>query len=111
MDIKTLKIGLFIFTVSSFTFVKAQEKQDSKEVRFQKIFKQYDADANGTISLSEFKAQSANKEVTKVKSEKYFAGIDTDNNGALDLNEFKAAVEKQPKLKRKVIDVSKITKE
>lgn len=98
MVTKTLKIGLFVMAVASFSFVGAQEKLTQNKVDSQKMFTHIDTDANGSISLEEFKANRMKDPSKKVQVEKRFSQIDTDANGSIDKKEFQTFME-QPRMK------------
>ncbi len=105
MIIKTLKIGLFTLAMASFSFVGAQEKKEIKEKKkpnHERMFKHLDADANGSISLEEFKAKRMKDASKEAQIEKRFAKMDTDANGSLDNEEFKVAMNKPRQSKQKM---------
>lgn len=91
---KTLKISLFVFTLCSMTFVNAQEREGKRKPNPEKIFKKFDTDANGSISLDEFKAHRMKDESKAELIEKRFARMDADENGEVDMAEFKKALAK-----------------
>jgi len=85
---KTLKIGLFVVAVCSMTFVNAQEHRGKKRGNPEKLFKKLDADANGSLSLEEFKAKRTKEDAKETIIEERFKTLDTDANNALSLEEF-----------------------
>lgn len=84
----TLKLGTLAVALSAFSFtMSAQEK---KAPDFDKMFKRFDADKNGSITLEEFKGAKRKKEVPAERLEKNYAKLDADSNGAVTLEELKA---------------------
>jgi EF-hand domain pair len=53
------------------------------------VFTKLDADANGSVSLEEFK-KSHRAQKNPAKAEEIFKKIDADSNGGISLEEFKA---------------------
>ena len=114
MIIKTLKVGLFTLAIASFSFVGAQEKKEMKEKNkgnHERMFKHLDADANGSISLEEFKAKRMKDASKESQIEKRFAKMDTDANGSIDSAEFKVAMDKPRGAKMEMNMKEKKTKE
>ena len=62
---KTLKIGLLGIALCSISFVSGQEGKGKKKGSPEELFKKLDTDANGTISLEEFKKAKRIKEESK----------------------------------------------
>lgn len=91
MKITTLKLGTLALALFVFSSLQAQEK---KEPDFDKMFKRLDADANGTVSLEEFKSAKRKNEVPVERLEKNYARLDADGNGELTLDELKAGWKK-----------------
>ena len=91
MKITTLKLGTLALALFVFSSLQAQEK---KEPDFDKMFKRLDADANGTVSLEEFKSAKRKNEVPVERLEKNYARLDADGNGKLTLDELKAGWKK-----------------
>lgn len=89
---KTLKFGLFVVALCSITFINAQERDGKRKPNPERIFKKLDADANGSISLEEFKAKRLKGENKAEQIEKRFAKMDADENGEVDMAEFKIAL-------------------
>lgn len=107
MVTKTLKVGLFVFTVASFSFVGAQEKLKQNKVDSAKMFNHLDTDASGSISLAEYKANRMKDPSKQAQVEKRFTQIDIDANGSIDKTEFQTFLE-QPRVKnQKVKEKSK----
>jgi hypothetical protein len=72
-----------------------KEGADAKpKVSPEEAFKKLDKDADGAVSLDEFKASPRGKK-DPAKAEEYFKKKDTDANGKLSLDEFKAKSEKK----------------
>jgi Ca2+-binding EF-hand superfamily protein len=91
MKLTTLKLGvvaLGLFAYSQTT--TAQDKKPDPE----KMFKSFDANEDGSISLEEFKNKKRKNEVPAERLEKNFARMDEDSNGSVTLEEFKTAGEK-----------------
>ena len=63
--------------------------QEKKAPNFEKMYKKFDADADGSVSLDEFKSVKRKKVVPANQLEKNYAKLDTDGNGALTLVELK----------------------
>lgn len=91
---KTLKISLCIVATCAMSFVSAQERERKKRPNPEKVFEKMDADANGSISLEEFKAHRLKDESKAELLEKRFAKMDADDNGEVDMAEFKKAIAK-----------------
>ncbi|WP_430466624.1 hypothetical protein [Winogradskyella ouciana] len=89
---KTLKVGLFVVAIGSMAFCNAQEREGKRKPNPEKIFKKLDSDANGSISLEEFKANRMKDESKVELLEKRFARMDADSSGDLDMVEFKKAL-------------------
>ncbi|WP_179008568.1 EF-hand domain-containing protein [Winogradskyella forsetii] len=100
MITKTLKTGIALIAVASFSFVGAQEKQDIKpqlkkdkleikKDRSERMFKHLDINADNSITLEEFKEKRVKDPSNEEKTEKQFAEIDTDKNESIDRKEFK----------------------
>lgn len=99
MKITTLKLGTLALTLSAFSFsMSAQEK---KAPDFDKMFKRFDANKDGTVSLEEFKGAKRKNEVPTGRLEKNYARLDEDSNGVLTLDEMKANWGKKPKGNKK----------
>lgn len=108
MITKTLKTGLFFVALASFSLVGAQEKLEVKEDKSAKMFKHLDANADGEITLEEYKAKLLKDDSKTDQIEKRFAKIDTNENGTLDREEFKVAMDAprgaKKKAKKKTIE-------
>ena len=107
MITKTLKAGIFIIAVASFSFasaqVKVEPKSDKIEVkkhRSEKMFQHLDANADDVITLEEFKAKLSKDKSKEERLEKRFAELDTDQNGTLNREEYKKEFETERKLKQ-----------
>ncbi len=85
---KTLKIGLFVVALCSISFVNAQERNQKKKGNPEETFKKLDADANGSLSLEEFKTKRMKDESKEAMFDKRFKTLDADANGAISLEEF-----------------------
>ena len=97
---KTIKIGLVILALFSFSLGTAQDKKGKRKPNPEKAFKKLDSNADGAVTLEEFKAKRLKDESKAAKIEKRFAKMDTDGNGTLDLAEFKAAIAKMKERKQ-----------
>ncbi len=87
MKLNTVKFGVLALLLFAFSLTTiAQEK---KGPNFEKMHKRFDADANGSISLEEYKSAKRKKEVPVERLEKNYAKLDADGNGALTLAELK----------------------
>jgi len=102
MITKTLKIGLFVAALASFSFVGAQEQPIQNKVDSSKMFKHLDTDENGSISLSEFKANRMKDPSKVAQVERRFTLMDTDGNGSVDKAELQTFME-QPRMNNKKI--------
>ena len=100
MKTTTLKAGLLALSLFTFLSIGAQEK---KEPDFDKMFKKSDANADGSISLEEFKAVKRKNEVPVEKLEKKFANLDANSDGAVTREELEEGWKKgkdKPKEKK-----------
>lgn len=88
MKLNTAKLGLL--ALSLFSFSLAMSAQEKKAPNFDKMFKRYDADTDGSISLEEYKSTKRKKEVPVERLEKSFAKLDGNSDGAVTLEELKA---------------------
>lgn len=87
MKSKTFKLGVLALGIFACSFtMSAQEK---KGPNFEKMFKRFDADKNGTISLEEFTSAKRKNEVPVERLEKQYAKLDANEDGALTLDELK----------------------
>lgn len=100
MITKTLKTGLFIIAIASFSFASAQEKVEVKKDRSERMFKHLDANADETITYEEFKAKRLKDSSKEDVVKKRFVSIDTDENGTINRAEFKVFFESKQKPKR-----------
>jgi len=96
MKSNILKISVLTLALCSFTFANAQEK---KKKNPEKMFKKMDSDANGTISLDEFKAAKPKADADKLA--KRFSKMDADASGEVSMDEFKKFTAKMAKRKAK----------
>ena len=83
----------------SFSADEAKPKGEGKEkpkADPEVAFKKLDKDADGAVSLDEFKA-SPRGQKEPAKAEEYFKKKDKDSNGKLSLEEFKAGGPKKDK--------------
>lgn len=53
------------------------------------MFKKYDEDGSGTISLDEFKTAFIGKQISDKQWNKIISEIDQDGSGSIDFQEFK----------------------
>lgn len=105
MILKTIKTGIFLIAIASFSFTNAQQKIEKQEVQNEqaiKSFKTFDADFNEVITLKEFKAvkmkdKAYNESVTKES----FSEMDTDKNGSISMKEYTVAFEMKKKSVKK----------
>ncbi|MFC0606027.1 EF-hand domain-containing protein [Winogradskyella pulchriflava] len=99
---KTLKFSLLVVAICSISFVTAQERKEKKKANPEEVFKKLDADANGSLSLEEFKAKRSRKGDTEA-ADAHFKALDKDANGALSLEEFKTRTKpsKEERLKQR----------
>lgn len=80
----------------------AQEKKDAAkkpQKSPEEVFSKLDKDADGKLTLDEFKANKKKPEQLE-KAEKFFTARDTDKDGVLTLDEFKAPPKKGGKKKQ-----------
>jgi|SaaInl85LU_5_DNA_1037374.scaffolds.fasta_scaffold234780_1 Ca2+-binding EF-hand superfamily protein len=91
MKLTTLKLGTLVLALCAFTSMEAQEK---KKPDPEKMFKKFDTNEDGSISLEEFKAIKRKNEVPAEKLEKNFARMDEDSDGKVTLEEMIAFREK-----------------
>jgi len=71
------------------------EKGQGKRPNPAKVFGKKDADADGKLSLDEFKAGMPEKALAKADTR--FKKLDTNGDGSLSLEEFEAAMKNRPK--------------
>ena len=78
------------------SFLFAQENPEGpggprkhKHPKPEQVFAKLDADANGSVTLEEFK-ESPKAQKNPVKAEEIFSKIDTDSSGDLSMTEFLA---------------------
>ncbi|WP_178989375.1 EF-hand domain-containing protein [Winogradskyella schleiferi] len=100
MITKTLKTGIVLVAIASFSFIGAQQKQEIKQQikndkielkkdRSERMFKHLDINADNMITLEEFKEKRMKDPSKTEKIEKQFADIDTDKNETIGREEFK----------------------
>ena len=87
MKLNTVKFG--VLTLLLFAFSLSISAQEKKEPNFDRMLKRYDTDANGSISLEEFKSAKRKNEVPAERLEKNYVKLDGDSNGAVTLEELK----------------------
>ncbi len=99
---KTLKIGLFVIALCSISFVNGQERKGKEKGNPEEKFKKLDADANGSLSLQEFKAKRMQDESRDARFDEQFKVLDADANDVLSLEEFvsKKEMSKEERLQR-----------
>ena len=71
------------------------EKGEGKRPNPAKVFSKKDADADGKLSLDEFKSGMPEKALAKADTR--FKKIDTNGDGSLSLEEFEAAMKDRPR--------------
>ena len=71
---------------------------------FKSLFKKLDANANGSLSLEEFKNSPRLKNADEEKINKHFKKLDTNGNGSLTLEEFTSKKEDSLKKRFESID-------
>ncbi|WP_194767110.1 EF-hand domain-containing protein [Tamlana sp. I1] len=98
MRITTLKLGTLALALFAFTSVEAQEK---KKPDPEKMFKRFDTNNDGAVTLEEFTSAKRKNEVPADKLEKNFKRMDADSDGSVTFEEFKAAQEKGKGKKKK----------
>lgn len=97
MITKTIKSGLVLLAIASFSFASAQDKVEVQNEKAIKSFKSIDTNFDAAISLEEFKAKRM-KDVSKEEQiEKRFLKMDKDKNGSLNLEEYTIAFENRKK--------------
>lgn len=94
-----LKLTLALLVFSAFSMsLSAQEK---KEPDFDKMFKRFDANADGSISIDEFKSAKRKNEVPVEKLEKNFANLDANSDGGVTRKELEEGRKKGKDKKKK----------
>ena len=90
-------LGLASFSFGAEGDAKKPEGEKGKpKANPEEAFKKLDKDADGSVSLEEFKA-SPRGQKEPAKAEEYFKKKDKDSNGKLTLEEFKAHAPKPGK--------------
>ncbi|WP_405576593.1 EF-hand domain-containing protein [Winogradskyella sp. Asnod2-B02-A] len=100
MITKTLKTGIFIITVASFSFSNAQETVDLKKDNSSKMFNHIDANSDDVITLEEYKTARLKDASKEELVKKRYLSIDTDKNGTLNREEFSVFYNSKQKPKR-----------
>jgi Ca2+-binding EF-hand superfamily protein len=85
MILKTLKIGLFVIALCSTSLVIGQDGSGKQKGDPEEIFKKLDADANGSVSLEEFKAKSIREASKEIMLDARFKTLDADTNGMVTI--------------------------
>tara|TARA_R110000796_G_scaffold10419_3_gene34575 strand:- start:76 stop:420 length:345 start_codon:yes stop_codon:yes gene_type:complete len=101
MMTKTIKTGLILLAIASFSFASAQERVEVKNEKALKAFKKFDANFDEAITLDEFKAVRMNDASKEEQIEKRFLKMDKDKNGSVNLDEFTYAYESRKKTMKK----------
>ncbi|OEJ99059.1 hypothetical protein A8C32_07735 [Flavivirga aquatica] len=83
MELKALKLSLLAFGL--FAFSQPTSAQESKKPSYDKIFKSYDTNKDGSISFDEYKKDNDIDTVEEIK--KMFDRIDSDSNNTISLEE------------------------
>lgn len=78
-----------IALATSLSFGEDQAPKEKKNPDPEKTFKKFDTDANGSLSLEEYKASPMGTRAGDKAAPK-FKKLDTDGNGSVNLDEFKA---------------------
>lgn len=86
----------FIFSSTGFTAEKKEKKAPNPEA----MFKKYDKDKSGSVSLEEYTAKAKDDKI-KTKMEGMFKKIDANSDGSLDQEELKNHVAKMATKKKK----------
>lgn len=107
MITKTLKTGLFLIAIASFSFAGAQEKiepkadqVEAKKHKSEKMFTHLDANADDVITIEEFLAKRSKDPAKDDQIKKRFESMDMDKNGTLDRIEFQGYFEAERKIKQ-----------
>lgn len=97
MITKTLKNGIFIIAIASFSFVGAQEKLDVQKDRSARMFKHLDINADEKITYEEYKKKRIKDPSKEDQVKNRFKTIDTDGSKTIDRAEFRAFFESDGK--------------
>lgn len=94
---KTLMLSLLLVPVLAIAADDAKPKKPAKGDRPnpEEAFKKLDANADGSVSLDEFKAGPRGKK-DPAKAEEAYKKLDKDSDGKLTLDEFKTRGGKKP---------------
>lgn len=95
LNLALLAVLFTTFTINAFA-------QQPKGPNFEKLFKRFDADKSGFISLEEWLSFKRKKEVPKERLKNNYTAMDADSNGKLTLGEMKANWGRNKGMKKKV---------
>jgi Ca2+-binding EF-hand superfamily protein len=101
MITKTIKTGLILIAIASFSFASAQERTEVKNEDALKAFKKFDSNFDEAITLDEYKSIRMKDASKEEQIEKRFLKMDIDNNGSINLEEFTYVYESRKKTMKK----------
>ena len=95
MNLNIVKLSLI--TLALFAFSLSTYAQEKKKPNPEKVFKRFDLNEDGAITLEEFKNAKRKNEITEEILEKRFNRMDGDKDGLVTLDELKANFAKAKK--------------
>lgn len=100
MKSRIIKLALLSLLFTAFTLNAFA--QQPKGPNFEKLFKRFDTDKSGFISVEEWISFKRKKDVPKERLKNNYTAMDADGNGELTLGELKANWGKNKGMKKKV---------